>query len=67
MPNTLQPPRTGEPANRRVSDGPFVEIGQPLASIASCAERVWVGANFKETQIGGGQGAAGAMRREREK
>lgn len=43
--------RSGYVANRRVSRGDYVEIGQPIASIISCQENAWLEANFKETQI----------------
>ena len=44
--------RTGHITNRKLSEGEFVEIGQPIASITSCVEKAWIEANFKETQIG---------------
>lgn len=44
--------RTGQITNRRLSEGDYVEIGQPIASIMSCNKQAWIEANFKETQIG---------------
>lgn len=44
--------RAGSVTNRRISEGDFIEIGQPIASLTSCEEEIWVEANFKETQIG---------------
>ncbi|MCY4045089.1 MAG: HlyD family secretion protein, partial [Cellvibrionales bacterium] len=43
--------RSGQVTNRRISEGDYVEIGQPIASIVSCSENYWVRANFKETQV----------------
>jgi membrane fusion protein, multidrug efflux system len=43
--------RLGEVTNRRVAVGEHVEVGQPIASITSCASKAWIEANFKETQI----------------
>lgn len=44
--------RSGTISNRNVSEGQFVEVGQPLASIVTCSEEVWIEANYKETQVG---------------
>lgn len=43
--------REGDVTNRRVAAGQHVDIGQPIASITSCASKAWIEANFKETQI----------------
>ena len=42
----------GRIANRRISAGDYIEIGQPIASIVSCDENPWIEANFKEIQLG---------------
>lgn len=44
--------RSGYITNRRVGEGEYMEIGQPIASITTCTESAWIEANFKETQIG---------------
>lgn len=41
----------GVVSNRRVTEGQMVEVGQPVASVVTCAESAWVDANFKETQV----------------
>ena len=42
--------RTGTVTNKNVEKGAFVQVGQPLCSIAS--DEVWIVANFKENQVG---------------
>lgn len=42
---------SGRFTNRRASVGQHLLAGQPLGSIVSCKENVWVQANYKETQI----------------
>ena len=43
--------RAGYITNRKISVGQYVEVGQPIASVISSQENVWIEANFKETQI----------------
>lgn len=43
--------RSGNVANRRVALGDYIVAGQPIASITSCVDRLWIEANFKETQL----------------
>ncbi|OUS01155.1 hypothetical protein A9Q81_09860 [Gammaproteobacteria bacterium 42_54_T18] len=43
--------RAGMVTNKTVASGNYVEIGQPIASIVSCQDSIWIQANFKETQI----------------
>jgi membrane fusion protein (multidrug efflux system) len=44
--------RAGHITNRRTSRGDYIEVGQPIASIVSCEDNLWIQANFKETQVG---------------
>lgn len=44
--------RDGIVTNRRVAMGEYMDSGQTIASITSCHEKMWVEANFKETQLG---------------
>ena len=43
--------RSGMVTNKTIASGDYVEMGQPIASIVSCQDSVWIQANFKETQI----------------
>lgn len=46
----VKAPADGTVTNRNVNKGKFVQTGQPLFTLVN--DEVWVGANFKENQVG---------------
>ncbi len=49
---TIVTKQSGFVANRKVTVGQMVDVGQPIVSIVTCNKNAWIEANFKETQVG---------------